>query len=113
MQSHPPFLRKRLLPPSASLLPQRSAASVAPPLLRGGATGLRPRVSSLKPAALFFDNSHLIDWAPARRAGGRVALCAGRRVPRAGIARSLEFRPDFSVADPREGSAPRCGPPLP
>ena len=32
----PPFLRKHLLPPSASLLIHRSAASVAPPLRRGG-----------------------------------------------------------------------------
>src|SRR4029078_1918006 len=34
---HPPLLRKRFLPPSASLLPDRSAASMAPPLRRGGA----------------------------------------------------------------------------
>ena len=40
----PPFYANLLLPPSAFLLPHRSAASVAPPLLRGGAHICRPQI---------------------------------------------------------------------
>jgi hypothetical protein len=40
-----------------------------PPLAKGGSGSyLKPRVSSLKPAALFFDNLHLRFSAWARRA---------------------------------------------
>jgi hypothetical protein len=49
LPSDPPFRRHTLLPPSASLLPHRSAASVAPPLLRGGATScLTSQASGLR-----------------------------------------------------------------
>src|SRR5262249_40518522 len=53
MQRAPPFLRKRVLPPSASLLPQRSAASVAPHVRRG-----ERRLSESCPGTLLREERH-------------------------------------------------------
>src|SRR5262245_14994951 len=105
MQSDPPFLRKRLLPPSASLLPQRSAASVAPPLLRGEASarrdhGLQPQ---LPPSAFFLPHRSAASIAPVAKGGSDADTAPGEKVLTIGD--SPARLDDFRGIPNREGDA--------